>query len=62
MQEADRCGNMGVKLCVLFGIYQIVPIYGVCTRGQPALKLMSLDRDICLEYKREKEKDISWGQ
>ena len=25
-------------------------------------KLMSLDRDICLEYKREKEKDISWGQ
>lgn len=25
-------------------------------------KLMSLDRDIFLEYKREKEKDISWGQ
>lgn len=39
MQEVDRCGNMGVKLCVLFGIYQIVPIYGVCTRGQPALEI-----------------------
>ena len=26
-------------------------------------KLMSLDRDFFfLEYKREKEKDISWGQ